>query len=323
MSELKELTKIERELVLQYLRDDNVPLTVTLEDKPEQIEGELNSDKTDFISEEEKISPSAVFPVAIPTAQMEVLDQGIILLKKSVRSFNEFLNKKIKVQFYFNHLGLFFTSVMKEYSKGLAIVIPSSIYRIPDLIQKKNFDFIAELSFNSNNDNKIKYDCFPRDNYRFFTNPRWNEIEIEKQVLAKSLLEEYVSEIKKSEEKTFDNGLHLISVVRFLTETNYNYNLQAVEGRVEPLEIIYTDNTKIVLSSFKKDKLSNGCNYDLCFSFSIPENKNFKRIIELKASVVNVYSYEERETYVLRFDEVKEEDNRFLYERINGKKIFE
>ena len=61
----------------------------------------------------------------------------------------------------------------------------------------------------------------------------------------------------------------------------------------------------------------------MCFSFSIPENKNFKRIIELKASVVNVYSYEERETYVLRFDDVKEEDNRFLYERINGKKIFE
>ena len=36
MSENKELTKIERELVLQYLMDDNVPLTVTLEKKPEQ-----------------------------------------------------------------------------------------------------------------------------------------------------------------------------------------------------------------------------------------------------------------------------------------------
>ena len=38
MSEQIELTKIERELVLQYLRDDNVPLTVTLEEKPVMAE---------------------------------------------------------------------------------------------------------------------------------------------------------------------------------------------------------------------------------------------------------------------------------------------
>ncbi len=34
----KELSRIERELVLQYLRDDNVPVTVTLEQKPQQQE---------------------------------------------------------------------------------------------------------------------------------------------------------------------------------------------------------------------------------------------------------------------------------------------
>ena len=46
MQEEKELTRIERELVLQYLRDDNVPLTVTLEEKPEQSEARCHPSDT-------------------------------------------------------------------------------------------------------------------------------------------------------------------------------------------------------------------------------------------------------------------------------------
>ena len=45
MSENKELTKIERELVLQYLMDDNVPLTDTLEKKQEQADSEKIEEK--------------------------------------------------------------------------------------------------------------------------------------------------------------------------------------------------------------------------------------------------------------------------------------
>ena len=52
MQEEKELTRIERELVLQYLRDDNVPLTVTLEEKPEQSDASLVDSRTDIPEKE-------------------------------------------------------------------------------------------------------------------------------------------------------------------------------------------------------------------------------------------------------------------------------
>ena len=61
MSENKELTKIERELVLQYLMDDNVPLTVTLEKKPEQNDVEMVDEKIPVPEKENRIPASAVF----------------------------------------------------------------------------------------------------------------------------------------------------------------------------------------------------------------------------------------------------------------------
>ena len=83
MAEETELTQIERELVLQYLRDDNVPLTVTLEDKPEMSDADIVDDKTIGTSDESRVPASAIFPVAIPSRQIEVLNQGIILLKNA------------------------------------------------------------------------------------------------------------------------------------------------------------------------------------------------------------------------------------------------
>ena len=93
MSENKELTKIERELVLQYLMDDNVPLTVTLEKKPEQNDVEMVDEKIPVPEKENRIPASAVFPVAIPSEQIKVLNQGIILLKNPARTVLPFLGK--------------------------------------------------------------------------------------------------------------------------------------------------------------------------------------------------------------------------------------
>ena len=55
MNQEKELTGIERELVLQYLRDDNVPLTITLEEKPLMTETELSENKTAYIRWQRRI----------------------------------------------------------------------------------------------------------------------------------------------------------------------------------------------------------------------------------------------------------------------------
>ena len=187
MQEEKELTRIERELVLQYLRDDNVPLTVTLEEKPEQAEASLVDSKTDVPGKEKRVPASAVFPVAIPSSQIDVLKQGIILLKNPARTVQPFLGKQVRVQFYFNHLGLYFITEMKEFSQGLAIVVPSSIKRIPDVVTSSEYDFSGTVSFKTEK-STVSIDCIPLNNYQIFVSPKWADIPEASQHEAKALL---------------------------------------------------------------------------------------------------------------------------------------
>ena len=95
--EKTELTGIERELVLQYLIDGNVPVTLTpLDDEEKDSSGEI------------KPATSAIFPVAFKAEKITVLEQGIILLKNPMQSVRNFAGKKVRVEFYFNRLGLCF-----------------------------------------------------------------------------------------------------------------------------------------------------------------------------------------------------------------------
>ena len=93
------LTGIERELVLQYLIDGNVPVTLTpIEDQ--------NSENSEII----KSLTSQIFPVAIKGEHLTVQKDGVILLENAPDSVTKFANKTVKVEFYFNRVGLFFTS---------------------------------------------------------------------------------------------------------------------------------------------------------------------------------------------------------------------
>lgn len=100
------LSGIERGLVLQYLIDGNVPVTVT------PVE-EDNS-----YSNEDEIHPltSVVFPVALKAEQVLVLKEGIVLLKNPPKTVFDFAGRTVKVGFYFNRVGLYFITQMKMVS---------------------------------------------------------------------------------------------------------------------------------------------------------------------------------------------------------------
>ena len=63
--ETSKLTGIERELVLQYLIDGNVPVTVT----------PIDEDESDGDDEKVKPATAALFPIAIKAEQLKVLEQ--------------------------------------------------------------------------------------------------------------------------------------------------------------------------------------------------------------------------------------------------------
>ena len=121
--------------------------------------------------------------------------------------------------------------------------------------------------------------------------------------------------------------MQLLSIVRFLTEKK-ELIAESVEGRAKPFEIIYVDDKRIVLASndiSASDRAGNfhqDAQFELCMSFSVNKNKLLKRKIFVESKVENVYklsSDSNSECFSLRYENLKEEDLRFIYERINGK----
>ena len=124
----EKLSGIERELVLQYLIDGNVPVTLT----------PIEENESDEII---KSLTSQIFPVAIKGEHLKVHKDGEILLENPAQAVINFANKTVKVEFYFNRVGLFFNSFVKETQNGLSLSIPEEINRILDVEEEKNYDF--------------------------------------------------------------------------------------------------------------------------------------------------------------------------------------
>ena len=308
--ESNNLTGIERELVLQYLIDGNVPVTVTPIDLPE----ENNSDG------EKKIKPalSAVFPVALKGEQIKVLKQGIILLTNPPRSVQNFQTRKVRVEFYFNRLGLYFNTELKEINSGLALVIPSQICRITELEKPRPLDFSVMLFYSCSEKSDVHINCYPVENYRLFTKPVWNDVPEEIQHKTKDYLEEFIAHARK--QGTAGNGLQLIPVCRYLAEAKEK--MQEIEGRANPLDIIYADYERIVFaSSLDNLHLETGAEYALEMSFPIESTVIKVRKMFLTCCVEALYNDDNKKfaAAICKYTSIKEEDIRFLYEKTTNK----
>ena len=114
--EKNKLSGIDRELVLQYLIDGNVPVIITPVSENETDDDEIHS------------LNSEIYSIAIEAEHISVLKEGIILLQNVSSQVVDFEGKKVKVEFYFNKVGLYFITEMKTVSTGPALVIPNEIY---------------------------------------------------------------------------------------------------------------------------------------------------------------------------------------------------
>ena len=183
--EKKPLTGIERELVLRYLLDGNVPVTITPVFSGENCKENEHLSEPDFVN-------SAVVPVEFKPEDISVLKEGIVLLKDAPESIAKYADKPVKVEFYFNRVGLYFITALKTVSSGLALVIPAEINRVPDIPVNKKYDFTAQLIFSVSNEGNSKFLCVPADGFELFTRPVWSSIELERQQQAKKLLEDFL-----------------------------------------------------------------------------------------------------------------------------------
>ena len=308
MMEGDKLTGIERELVLQYLIDGNVPVTLT------PVEEELTTDADDMEGEIRSLT-SQIFPVAIKGEHIRVKKNGEILLENPVQSVTNFANKNVKVEFYFNRVGLYFISPVKETKKGLTLSIPEQIERIADIEEDSDYDFSSVIYFDCKSKRDLNLKCIPEEEIELFVRPVWKIIPLEHQKKAKELLELFVEQAKQ--EKNAGNGLQLIPVCKYLTDI-HSAKMEAMENRVKPFSILFVDHERLVLGMETK-----ACTfflneeYGIKLSFSIKKGPILSRDIFVTCLVNKIYRSGDGlySCVDFRYTTLQEEDMRFLYEK--------
>lgn len=294
-----ELSKIEREIVIQSLVDNPVNITCKAIDKT-----------TSF----------AAFPVAINAVNLNVIDQGIIIIDEKVKGVISLINQRVRVEFYFNHLGLYFDSVIKNISNGTAIVIPSSILRIQKQIEKKNSELTAKISFLSQNNKKTEIQCYSDEKYSLFNIPSWSSVEEDIldncDLVYNQILQDYSIMGLKS-----GDGFFAINASRYLN-LPFNQLYEPIEDSFKPLDIIYIDDERIILATHNKNHPINlASDYSMTIYSSLASNSRIKRKINVNIIVEYEYNSAVNESccFFCRYTAIKPEDTRYIYEKIAGK----
>lgn len=298
MMKNEKLTGIERELVLQYLIDGNVPVTVT------PVESENDADTIHSV-------PSQIFPVVIKGENVKVSKSGEISLKNLPQSAVSFKSKNVKVEFYFNRVGVFFESKISETKDGYTIELPKEISRIQDVEEEHLYDFSSVIYFDFNNKKDLNIKCVPSKIVELFERPVWKSIPLENQKKAKDLLEKFVEEAKV--QKNAGNGLLLIPVCNYLTFENTQF--ESIENRQKPVEILYIDHERIVVGFEQNDDFVQNEEFGIKLIFSLKKGPILTRDIFVTAFVNKIYKNENKFCIDFKYTTLQEEDMRFLYEK--------
>ena len=298
MMKNEKLTGIERELVLQYLIDGNVPVTVT------PVESENDADTIHSV-------PSQIFPVVIKGENVKVSKSGEISLKNLPQSAVSFKSKNVKVEFYFNRVGVFFESKISETKDGYTIELPKEISRIQDVEEEHLYDFSSVIYFDFNNKKDLNIKCVPSKIVELFERPVWKLIPLENQKKAKDLLEKFVEEAKV--QKNAGNGLLLIPVCNYLTFENTQF--ESIENRQKHVEIHYTYHERIVVGFDQNDDFVQNEEFGIKLIFSLKKGPILTRDIFVTAFVNKIYKNENKFCIDFKYTTLQEEDMRFLYEK--------
>ena len=190
------LTGIERQLVVQYLIDGNVPVTITPLDSV-----------SDNVDADVRPLNSQIFPVAIKGENLTVKKNGTIILENPGASVKNFLNKEVKVEFYFNRVGLYFNSKVTAKKDVYSVSIPDVIYRIADVVEERNYDFCGLFYYECRTGKDLNLLCLPWENVELFTSLYGIKGAELKKRIDESL--EYVGLIEKRNDyaKTFSGGM--------------------------------------------------------------------------------------------------------------------
>lgn len=144
------LSGIERDLVISYLCDCNVPFSLIQNQTPDRI-----------------------FSFVTGQGGVRILPEGIILFSDAEVLPQEIIGTQVTLRFYFKKLGLSFSSLVSCTKSGaLALVVPREILRIADLEENAGTRFSCNV-FLGEAFSGQRLVCSLRDGYPLFMPWMW------------------------------------------------------------------------------------------------------------------------------------------------------
>lgn len=297
-----ELNEMERNMVIQYVKAQDAQMTVTLE-KGVSKDGAVGD---------------PVFPVGIPNEKLSVYPNGVFVFDYSIRAMEPFVDKNVRVQFYYNHLGLHFVSRLQRTQQGYAVIVPLKLRRIGEVRSWSRDDFTAVISYSVNGRQAVELPCLPDKEFDLFSKPSWNSVEPYMQSAVQQYYERFSYDLSPREGEDIS---FLISVCRYIARPQ---ETEAVEGTAKPYDIIFLDTSRIILGTRggEASPLKVSSAYRIVLEFGVFANDFFKRVIRADITVSDIYSGKDgQRCFSCSFSGMKAEDERFLYEKFSGQKL--
>lgn len=372
------LSGIERDLVISYLCDCNVPFSLIQNQNLDRI-----------------------FTFVTGQGGVRILPEGIILFSDADVLPQEIIGTQVTLRFYFKKLGLSFSSLVSCTKSGaLALVVPREILRIADLEENTGTGFYCNV-FLGEAFSGQRLVCSLRDGYPLFMPWMWRCLPenpdsqlsgrlrglcgaipvdvpslIRDKLVAtgKALLvtagwvqpgmilpfdgcitsRDMVGELELldslaqlksgfyfacghqennrnsqaqvyciegvSSSEDLVKILPLIPVCRYLAEPKDNFPPPALLDRMHPLELLYLSSTEIIFATQKGlFPLQQEVRYSLLLQ--IPFN-TLRRIITVDCFVSAIFESDDGRICALcRLENLKTEDQRFLFESLNNSRF--
>ncbi len=258
---------------------------IVLKDLQEKLPKlQIKAISTEYIPSEKNLPTFA--PLNLEEKNYSILEQGIIFFTRNQCSRVIVDNAKICVFFYYNGRGLFFESALRHVKNGFAVVIPDFIYKHDEI----NDGFLEKFKcILSNSDDKTEgnFPCITSEKFPLFVPVDETQIPIQ-----------------------------------FFSE-NLTAQIPSVEGRFLHPYLLYVSAEELFIGSLTSKihfEIGEVYSLELVVPFSLVyRNINCKVVLKDK---FKSETSSEKTCYKFEFSDLKFEDYRFLYEKIN-KKILE
>jgi len=236
--------------------------------------------------------------VCVNKNEFSIIKNRLFFIESSKKNIQFTNDTPVKVFFYYKGRGLYFLNSFNHTKSGYAIVIPEIIYSQEDDEEKNKQLFpYSTIYFLSGENASVNIECFPLKSFNVFDRS-----------LSKDLINsDTILEINNLE-----------SVKFFFSEKPLQ--ISAVENRFKPLSILFLSHKQIVLGCSEKDMiLKFGIEYAIKISVPMEIGRRIIfatiKVKKIIGDAKDILDYTQT-CSLCEFTQIKEEDKRFLKEKV-------